>query len=111
MHELGVASGIVDLALEHAGGRRLTALNLAVGVNAGVFKESLLFYLDLLLEERGVKDVKVKVRDVPLHCECECGTGYETFAFMTPCPKCGSFKRSMTGARDCTVESIEVEDD
>jgi hydrogenase nickel incorporation protein HypA/HybF len=110
VHELGVATGIVDLALEHAGGRPLTALNLALGVNAGVFQESLLFYLDLLLEERGMKGVRVEVRDVPLHCVCDCGAGYETFRFMTPCPQCGSFQRTMSGGRDCTVESIEVED-
>jgi hydrogenase nickel incorporation protein HypA/HybF len=110
MHELGVAAGIVDLALEHAGGRRLTALNLALGVNAGVFQGSLVFYLDLLLRDRGMKDVKVQVRDVPLHCVCDCGAGYETFRFMAPCPNCGSFKRTMSGGRDCLVESIEVED-
>jgi Zn finger protein HypA/HybF involved in hydrogenase expression len=110
MHELSVATGIVDLALSHTGGRRLTAVNLAVGLNAGVFKDSLLFYLDLLFEEKGIKDVKVGWRDVPMHCRCDCGAEYETTVFLAPCPTCGSFTRSMTGGQDCTVDSIEVDD-
>lgn len=110
MHELGVATAVVDLALEKAQGRRITALNLAVGVNAGVFKDSLLFYLDLLFEEKGMKGVKASWRDVPVHCRCDCGKEYDILRFMEPCPSCGAFRRSMEGGRDCSVDSIEVED-
>lgn len=110
MHEMGVAAGVLDLVLEKAAGRRLTALTMAVGVNAGIFKDSFLFYMDLLLEEKGLKGVKVNWRDVPVRCRCDCGREYETFRFMDPCPSCGSFKRSMEGGWDCQVESIEVED-
>jgi hydrogenase nickel incorporation protein HypA/HybF len=110
MHEFGVATAVVDLALERATGHRITGMKLAVGVNAGVFKESLLFYLDLLFEEKGMKGVKVDWRDVPVHCRCDCGKEYDTMRFMDPCPSCSSFKRSMEGGRDCSVDSIEVED-
>ncbi len=110
MHELSVATGIVDLAVQNAGGKTITGLNLSVGVNAGVFKESLLFYLDLLFDERGMKGVRVDWKDLPVHCACDCGAQYETLVFMQACPRCGSFKRSMTGGRDCTVESNEVDD-
>jgi len=110
MHELSVATSVVDLALQHTGGRKLTAVNLAVGANAGIFRESLLLYMGLVLEEKGIKDVKVAWRDVPMHCRCDCGTEYDILRYMDTCPSCGSFQRAMEGGRDCTVDSIEVED-
>jgi len=110
MHELGVATALVDLAQENAGKRRLTALNLAVGANSGIFRDSLLFYLDLLFEERALKPVEVRWRDVPLRFKCVCGHEYESVSFASPCPSCGSVERDLVGGGDCFLDSIEVED-
>ena len=110
MHELGIATGIMETALEHARGRPVVSMSLSVGVNSGVLKESLLFYMELLFKERGLEPARIVWKDVPLRFVCECGKTYETPVFLSSCPACGSTVRDLTGGGDCILESIEVDD-
>ena len=48
MHELSISSAIVDTALRHAGGRRVTSVALRVGALRQVVPESLKFYFEIV---------------------------------------------------------------
>ena len=111
MHEFSVASSIAELVKRHAGSRRVEKITVDNGVLSGVFADSLVFYLDLIMEEKGSKGVVIEVREVPARCACECGEVYETRRFTDPCPKCGGFKRRIERGKECVVESLEVADE
>ena len=48
MHELSISSAIVDTALRHAGGRRVTRVDVTVGALRQVVPESLAFYFEIV---------------------------------------------------------------
>jgi hydrogenase nickel incorporation protein HypA/HybF len=108
MHELSVATDIADLAFGAAEGRVLERLTIRNGAFSSVFTDSLLFYLEILMEEKQGKAAKIEIQDVPARCVCECGEIYETDRFLTPCPKCGGWKRKVESGMECRLESIEV---
>ena len=110
MHEHAFAAEIADSVLERATGRRVTGIKLSIGAFSGVVEDPLRFYLDLILEEKGLKGVEIAVRTVPARCRCACGNEYEILGFTELCPKCGGYDRRIEGGRECVIESAEVED-
>jgi hydrogenase nickel insertion protein HypA len=111
MHEYSVASDIAAIVKQTAGERPVKKITLAIGLLSGVFSESLLMYLELVLPEMGMENVLIETREVPALFLCSCGTTYPAESMATVCPKCGGYDRSIQSGQDCTVESIEVEDD
>jgi hydrogenase nickel incorporation protein HypA/HybF len=111
MHEYSVACEIAAIAKQSAKGLPVKKISVAVGVLSGVFSESLLMYLELVLPEIGMASAKIETREVPATFVCSCGTEYTAETMTTLCPQCGGYERSIKSGHDCTVESIEVEDD
>ncbi len=111
MHEYSVACEIASLVKQSAQTARVTKIALAVGALSGIFTESLLMYLGMVLPDRGMDNVTVETRDVPAAFICACGTRYPAETFAALCPSCGGLARSIAAGADCTVESIEVDDD
>jgi hydrogenase nickel incorporation protein HypA/HybF len=110
MHELSVATDIVELAFGAAEGRLVERLTVKNGAFSSVFAESLRFYLEILTEERQGKQADIVIESVPAKCLCECGKVYETDRFLDPCPSCGEWKRKVESGMECRLESIEVPD-
>ncbi len=111
MHEYSVACEIAALVKQSAQGRPVKQITLAVGALSGIFTESLLMYLELVLPDVGMKNVAIETKDVPATFACTCGATYAADSFASVCPACGGYNRTITAGADCTVESIEVEDD
>jgi hydrogenase nickel insertion protein HypA len=110
LHEFSIAEGIVDAVLEKTAGRKPVKISLIVGAFSSVVEDSLRFYIDLILEDRGLKDVEVAVRPVPAEATCACGNRYPVSRFTQSCPKCGGHDRKLEGGKECIIESAEVED-
>ena len=106
-----MATGIADTVLEHAKGRKPRKVVLDIGVFSGVLPESLLFYLELIFEERIAGKVEIESRTVAARCACACGNEYQVTRFLDPCPRCGGFDRRITEGKDCVIESVEVDDE
>jgi hydrogenase nickel incorporation protein HypA/HybF len=111
MHEYSVASEIAAIVKQSAKGLPVKKISITIGVLSGIFAESLLMYLELVLPEMGMASVKIETREVPAAFVCSCGTRYTAKSMTTLCPQCGGYERSIESGYDCTVESIEVEDD
>ena len=110
MHEYSIAEGIIDAVLEKAAGRKPLKISLAIGAFSSVVEDSLRFYLDLILKDRGVKDVEIAVRPVPAEAACVCGKRYPVNQFTQTCPGCGGYDRKLEDGMECVIESAEVED-
>ena len=113
MHELGLSEGIVKTILSTEGVRsdKLRAVTLKVGALSSVSIGMLKFCMDLVLEQRNIKDVEVMADQTPACVLCSCGHRYEAESLFVGCPQCGAFARDIVDGLDVTIESVEVEDD
>jgi hydrogenase nickel incorporation protein HypA/HybF len=85
MHELSVASAVIDTATRHAAGRRVTVVELRVGGLRQVVPDSLAFYFEHVARGTLCAGARLEVEIVPtrLHCrtcEHEWGSTRSTFA-------------------------------
>ena len=110
MHEAAIATAIIEVVDNCRDSRKLEKLTIDNGVFSGVFADSLIFYLEIILEEKGMKDVAIEVRETPAHCICACGNEYKVSVYIESCPVCGGFDRRITEGKNCVIESIEVAD-
>ena len=113
MHELSISESILRTALETPGACKtnLCALTVKVGVLSSVSTANLAYCMDLVLEQRGIKGVQVRIEEVPAQARCRCGHEYSAESIFVGCPLCSGFDREIVAGRDVSLESIEVEDD
>jgi hydrogenase nickel incorporation protein HypA/HybF len=116
MHELSIASRIVELVTEQvraAGARRATAVTLRIGELSGVHEDALRFSFDLVGEGTPAAGADLRVVRVPVTIWCvACGCeavlpGIQKFA----CPACGAPSGDIRSGRELDLESIELGDD
>ena len=117
MHEMSITQAMLDLALEHAKGDRITDIHLRVGNLSGIVPESVEFYFDYLSKGTPAEGAELVFRRVPARFSCRaCGKEYE-MAGQEPrsryygwvCPVCGELQPEVVGGKEFLVESIEVE--
>ena len=110
MHELSVASAVVDTALRHAEGRRVLVVNLRVGELRQVIPDSLAFYWDIVTRETLADGARLEQVVVSVRMRCEgCAHEFEP-ELMFRCPECGGAGEVLAGD-ELEVDSIEVEED
>lgn len=111
MHEYGIALEIVKLAEEKADGRPIVAVSLRVGALSGISGDSVSMYLDMIFREKPEMAPRITVEQVSAILLCSCGIQYTIDKMFDPCPKCGGFERAILDGDQCTIESIEVDDE
>ena len=112
MHELALSENILGLALAtpEAETGRLRALTVKVGALSGASVASLEFCMNIVLEQRAIAGVQVRLVEEPARARCACGKEYAAESLFEGCPACGGFQREIVAGRDVTLQSIEVED-
>jgi hydrogenase nickel insertion protein HypA len=107
MHEMGLAEGLLEEALRHAGDGRIKKINIEVGMLSGVSAESLKFCLNAVLDERRIAGVELMTRTSPIVCVCPCGRHYLAADIRAKCPDCGQICEKVLGGRECRIEAVE----
>lgn len=121
MHEISVASGILDRALsaaEEHGADRIDAVTLEIGRATHVNPDQLVFCLKTVVEGTPAEGATVKTETVEPVAACECGwrdTPEQLdlaigFAPDVRCPECGD-RTELVRGRECRLASIEIPDD
>lgn len=114
MHEMGIASQIVRIALEHlppGEDLRVRALKLRIGKLTAIVPQSLRFCLEILTRETALAGAEIKIEEVPVRAVCqECGAAAEISAPPFWCPSCKGIKLEILSGRELMIESLEVED-
>jgi hydrogenase nickel incorporation protein HypA/HybF len=110
MHEYSIASAIMDTALEAARGKKIVSMTLRIGALSGVFDESLLLYIEVISEEKKLGQIDVKTVNEKARFACACGHEYDADEFVAACPSCHGYERRIVAGTECTIESIEVEE-
>jgi hydrogenase nickel incorporation protein HypA/HybF len=112
VHELSVASAIVDTATRHADGRRVTSVQLRVGHMRQVVPESLAFYFEHVARGTPCEGARLEQEVVPARLACAaCGHEWELDAATFRCPVCESGEVRIVAGDELEVESIEIEED
>ena len=111
MHELSLSSAIVNTAVKHADGRRVTAIHLRVGKLRQVIPDTLEFYFEFVARDTVCEGAALvqEVVDAWLRCRpCALEWNVEIPAFR--CPSCGGSDVEIAAGNEFEVESIEVEE-
>ncbi len=113
MHELPITEGILKIATEAAGDRKITVIHLLIGDLSSIVDDSIQFYFDMLSRGTVAEGAVLDFQRRPATVMCwDCGRQVEVRAPLPAiCPDCGGTKLQVTGGRELRVDSIEVKDD
>ena len=127
MHELSISQAILDTALRHAQGRRVSIVHVRVGSLRQVVPDSLSFYFEIVTRDTACDGARLDLEPVAALLRCD-GCGREWDPAPPPlathgeipadglppvpsfrCAECGEPGTVLAGA-ELEVEWIEVED-
>jgi hydrogenase nickel incorporation protein HypA/HybF len=124
MHEMPVTQGILNMALEAAGGRRVTDIYLYVGRMAAVVPSSVDLFFEHLSKDTLAEGAKLHFEMQPVEMTClDCGQAADLSLWVDERPQvqmaraiaqgcvCGSKRLRVSGGVSFGMTSIEVEDD
>ena len=114
MHELTVASELLDLVLrvaEEHSARVVTTARLRVGAASCLAPDSLLFGFEALSAGTPAEGCRLEILRTPAAVSCTpCGwRGKVTELGELSCPACGTAPLTIRDGRELTVESVDVE--
>ncbi len=115
MHELSIASSIVEAVIESAAaypGARVKEVRLRVGALASVVEDSLQFCWELATEDSPLEGSVLVINKLPVIVHCgACGRDSELDGVQSfRCAHCGELAADFLQGRELEIESIELED-
>ena len=112
MHEFSIASAVVDTAVRHAAGRRVTVVTVRCGRLRQVVPDSLEFAFGIVSRETVCDGARLEYEEVPARLRCEaCDAEWEIEMPVFRCPACGTGDVEVLTGEELEVESIEVSDE
>lgn len=114
MHELAVASDLLDLLLRVAaenGASSVTSVRLRLGVASCLEPEALCFGFEALADGTAAAKCALEITRVAAPSACSlCGWEGEVATLeRLECPGCGGFPVTLRGGRELTVETVTVD--
>ena len=113
MHEMSIAEGILDIALDYAkqnDAKVVHEVGLILGEMAGVEMESLDFSWRLITKDTIAEGAKLTVRKTPLVGRCsKCGKEFHIEHYNFWCPECKDGVLKTISGRELQVDYLEVD--
>jgi hydrogenase nickel incorporation protein HypA/HybF len=111
MHEMAITEGIIELCLQHAGGRRVRSLDVEIGVLSSVVPEAIEFCFEACSRDTLLEGATLAIFRIAGLGECqECGATTPMTELFAACQECGSNRVTITAGEELRVREIEVED-
>jgi hydrogenase nickel incorporation protein HypA/HybF len=114
MHELSIAMGIVEAAMDEAQRRgvQVSAVHLRLGALSGVVKDALLFSYEVACQDTPLEGSRLIVEDVPVVVFCPQCKNARTLASVKlfVCPECGTPTMDVRHGKELEVFALEVEE-
>jgi hydrogenase nickel incorporation protein HypA/HybF len=109
MHELAVTENLIDIAVKHAKGQRITDLFLVIGQLSSIVDDSVQFYWDTISQGTIAEGAKLHFRRIPTEFQCrDCQFRYAPAKDDFACPNCGSQRVLVVAGEEFFIEAIEV---
>jgi len=110
MHELSIASAVLDTALRHAGGRSVTTVSVRTGAMRQVVGRSLEFYFAIVSRGTPCEGARLELTEIDTELRCRaCETRWSPEIPAFRCPECGSAEVAVSAGQELEVDYIEVE--
>ena len=111
MHELSVATAVLNTVIKHAGGRPVTVVSMRVGRLRQVVPDSLRFYFEIVARDTACEQARLDLIDVELLLGCsDCAREWEATDPVFRCPDCASANVRVLAGEELEVDYIEVEE-
>ena len=111
MHELAIAEGVLEVALRHARGRRVAAVELKVGHLRQVVPSALEFAFELVADGTPLEGAELRMEEVPAAGRCRsCGKDTPLPELPLCCRQCGSWDVEIARGEELLVDSLELEE-
>jgi hydrogenase nickel incorporation protein HypA/HybF len=109
VHELSVSAAVVDTAVRHAAGRKVTHVHLRVGALRQVVPDSLAFAFVLVAEGTVAEGAELMLEEVPAAGVCRaCGEESELRDFPLACAACGSLDVELVRGEELLVDALTL---
>jgi hydrogenase nickel incorporation protein HypA/HybF len=112
MHELSIAMGIVRIAeneIAKAKVKKVTKIELEIGVLSGVELDSLNFVWELAIKDSVLESAEKEITVVAGKGKClDCDTEFDMELIYDACPKCNSYFKDILQGKELKVKSLEV---
>lgn len=111
MHELSVATAVLNTALKHAEDRRVSVVSLRVGAMRQVVPDSLRFYFEIVARDTACEDAELALVEIATELRCAaCERRWSPQIPAFRCPDCGSADVLTLAGEELEVDYIEVEE-
>ena len=111
MHEMSIVQGIIDLCIEHAGGRHIRSLEVEVGQLSSVVPEAIEFCFEACSRETLLESARLNIIRIPGMGRClDCGRDTPLTELYGSCRHCSGNRVTIVSGEELRVREIEVED-
>lgn len=115
MHELSIIQSILDTVVaavqERGGEDTVEAVELQIGVLAGIELQTLEFLWPAAVSDTALAGAALQIERIPGKAECsDCEASFELQFIYTPCPTCGSHFLKITHGEELRIKSITLAD-
>ena len=114
MHEIGIASSILECVEEEArrrNGVHILAVGVRIGELSNVDKDALAFAMEALTRGTPLENLKLEVEWCPQKQKClGCGEEFAVKDFQLDCPKCGATSTTCIGGTELDIAYLELDD-
>ena len=111
MHEMSITQGIIELCLDHAGGRRVSSLDVEIGELSSVVPEAIEFCFEACSRETLLEGAKLTIIRIPGMGQClDCRSETPLTELYGSCEQCGSSRVTVVTGEELRVREIEVDD-
>jgi hydrogenase nickel incorporation protein HypA/HybF len=111
VHELSIASAVLDTALRHAGGRPVTVVSVRAGAMRQIVPRSLEFYFEIVARDTPCEGAALRLTEIAT--ELRCGGCEARWSPLIPafrCPACAGGDVAIVTGGELEVDYIEVDD-
>jgi hydrogenase nickel incorporation protein HypA/HybF len=110
MHELSVATAVLNTALKHGEGRPVTVVSVRLGALRQVMPDSLRFYFEIVARDTSCEGARLELDEIAARLRCrDCGRGWSPELPAFRCPDCSSAAVDVEAGEELEVDYIEVE--
>jgi hydrogenase nickel incorporation protein HypA/HybF len=114
MHELGIASSVLQEARQEARrhpGARLRKVRLRVGEFSGVNPEALSFAFEVLVRDSKLEPLELEIESCVRRQHCPgCEQTFTVADYDLNCPSCGTADTQFVSGDELELASLEMED-
>lgn len=114
MHEVGITTSMIEIALDHArtqgGGAKIHSLTMEIGALSGVVPEAIRFCFEACSQGTLAEGARLIIEEIAARAHCSsCDAEVELATQSFACPHCGDFALQLLCGEELRLKELEVE--